>query len=67
MHICQYDVLGVAGFAREYTNGYVDGDYEYRNIPAEQDAYDYQGLDDATTPVVGKATGWRMAQITKCK
>ncbi len=52
VHICQYDVLGIDGFAREYTNGYVDGGYEYGNIPMEQDAFDYQGLDDATTPIV---------------
>lgn len=74
VHICQYDVLGIDGFAREYTNGYVDGNYDYDNIPMEQDAFDYQGLPDATTPIVSapqtfpdNAAGWRMRRILQCK
>ena len=67
VHICQYDVLGIKGFASEYANGYVDGDYEYSGIPMEQDADQYEERPDATTPVVGKTMGWRMAQITQCK
>ncbi len=67
MHICQYDVLGIDGFAREYTNGYVDGNYEYLNIPMEQDAFDYQRLDDTTTPIVSKWSNWSMKKIVQCK
>ena len=67
VHICQYDVLGVKGFAREYTDGYVDGNYDYNNIPMEQDAYEYQGMSDPTTPIVSKKSGWRMAEIKRCK
>jgi hypothetical protein len=67
VHICHYDVLGVEGFAREYANGYVGGNYEYANILMEQDAYDYQNRDDARTPIVSKALGWRMAKIVNCK
>lgn len=67
VHVCQYDVLGVAGFAREYANGYVDGDYEYDNIPMEMDAFDYQRLVDSATPIISKASLWRVAQITQCK
>ena len=67
VHICQYDVLGVAGFAREYANGYVDGGYEYGNIPMEQDAFDYQRQEDARTPIVSKESLWRVGQITQCK
>ncbi len=67
VHICQYDVLGVDGFAREYTNGYVDGDYDYNNIPMEMDAFDYQRQDDASTPIVSLARNWRMGQIVQCR
>lgn len=67
VHICQYDVLGVKGFAKEYANGYVDGNYDYDNIPMEQDAFTYQRRDDATTPIVSNTLGWRMADIVKCK
>ncbi len=67
VHICQYDVLGTRGFATEYANGYVDGNYEYVGIPMEQDAEDYENLPDATTPIVSAATGWRMRQITRCR
>ena len=67
VHICQYDVLGIDGFAQEYTNGYVDNGYEYRNIPMEQDAFDFQALDDATTPIVSKWSNWKMRKIVACK
>jgi hypothetical protein len=37
------------------------------DILMEQDAYDYQNRDDARTPIVSKALGWRMAKIVNCK
>lgn len=74
VHICQYDVLGIDGFAREYADGYVDAAYIYGDNPLEQDAFDYQDLPDATTPIVSAVqtlpnnrAGWRMRSILQCK
>jgi len=67
VHICQYDVLGIKGFAEEYTNGYVDNGYEYRSIPMEADAYDYEELDDAITLPVSAPVDWRVPAIMRCK
>ena len=33
----------------------------------EQDAYDYQDVPDATTPIVSAETGWRMRDIMRCR
>lgn len=68
VHICQYDVLGLTGFAREYTNGYVDGNYDYDNIPMEQDAYDYQDRDVSKFGVmISRAAGFKKPQFLECK
>jgi hypothetical protein len=42
VHVCQYDRLGVEGFARVYADQYVDGGYEYREIGLEKQAYGFQ-------------------------
>jgi len=67
VHICQYDVLGIDGFASEYASGYVDNNYDYNSIPMEMDAFDYQREEDATTPIVSAARNWRMRQIVQCR
>lgn len=67
VHICQYDILGIEGFAREYVDGYLESGYVYRQIPMEQDAFDYQGEDDATTPIVSKYSKWKFTPIKQCK
>lgn len=57
VHICQYDVLGSAGFARRYANQWIDNGYSYDNIPFEVDAFDFQALADASTPLIRAYNG----------
>ena len=42
VHVCQYDRLGVQGFAHHYADQYVDGGYSYRNIAFEKQAYGFK-------------------------
>ncbi len=41
VHVCQYDKLGVQGFANTYADQYVDGGYEYSNIEFEKQAWGF--------------------------
>jgi hypothetical protein len=41
VHACQYDRLGVDGFARAYADQYVDSGYDYNQIPFERQAFQY--------------------------
>jgi len=75
VHICQYDRLGTRGFAERYADEYVDNGYDYDNMPMENEAFDYQRLDDATTPAIsdyhpgGPARGRRRNALlyARCK
>lgn len=42
VHACQYDRLGVRGFAHAYADQYVDGGFSYRNIAFEKQAYAFE-------------------------
>jgi hypothetical protein len=41
VHVCQYDKLGIKGFADQYANQFVDGGYVYRKIKFEEQAYEF--------------------------
>jgi hypothetical protein len=40
VHIAQYEVLGVEQFARRYVRGWLEGGFDYWNIPLEREAYE---------------------------
>ena len=39
VHVVQYGLLGVDGFADAYVRGWVDNNFDYRSIPLERQAY----------------------------
>jgi hypothetical protein len=42
VHVAQYRRLGLCRFAREYVRGWIEGGYEYVDIPLEAQAYALQ-------------------------
>lgn len=42
VHVCQYQLLGVDTFIEEYVNGWANNDYQYKNIPLEEQAYELE-------------------------
>ena len=66
VHVCQYDKLGRDGFAKEYANQYVDGGYDYNNMPFELDAYDFAALNQHIHSYTGKNRR-RASMYSTCK
>ncbi len=48
VHVCQYHVLGVNIFVREYVNGWAQNGFDYNQIPLERDAYELQRAFEAS-------------------
>lgn len=44
VHVVQYRVQGIDGFARAYVHGWWDNERSYRAIPHEVEAYTYESL-----------------------
>jgi hypothetical protein len=42
IHVVQYSVLGIPGFASRYVRGWAENGFEYRRIPLEAQAYALQ-------------------------
>jgi hypothetical protein len=40
VHIAQYEILGVEQFAKHYVRGWLEGGFDYWNIPLEKEAYE---------------------------
>lgn len=58
VHVCQYDKYGQQGFATEYANQYVDNGYSELKSQLEKQAYEYAGMDDASTPRINDFLGY---------
>ncbi len=53
VHVCQYDKLGIKGFAYEYADQYVESNYNYDNMSFEQDAYSFGSHTDHISKYLG--------------
>ncbi len=53
VHVCQYDKLGVEGFAHTYADQYVDGGYQYANIEFEKQAWGFASKNSKISDHLG--------------